>query len=213
MARYMKLRRANSVLTLGSCNCPFTTARVWRTDTSLRWSSCSVRAWYMFVCIDRRYSQSRIRRHLYCGTSHTALSSSIITTPAHGPGLSASRRPASPGLGEVTWPIWGTMTGRTAEGGGQSEGDLITESYTTTYICMCNALHAWLLAVRSQCRWCVSETGCPPPADVIHGQRTELLQGGVVSFKCSPGFELSGHAVMYCNGLQWNGTEPSCQRK
>ena len=59
----------------------------------------------------------------------------------------------------------------------------------------------------------IPETGCQPPADVLHGRRKEQLDGGVVSFTCRPGFELTGHAVMYCNGLQWNGTEPSCQRK
>ena len=58
-----------------------------------------------------------------------------------------------------------------------------------------------------------SETGCEAPPEVPHGQQNELLNGGVITFTCSAGFELSGHATMYCNGLQWNGTAPTCERK
>ncbi|KAF0291757.1 MAM and LDL-receptor class A domain-containing protein 2 [Amphibalanus amphitrite] len=55
------------------------------------------------------------------------------------------------------------------------------------------------------------KAGCEAPPEIPHGQQEELLNGGVITFTCSPGFELSGHASMYCNGLQWNGTVPTCE--
>jgi len=39
------------------------------------------------------------------------------------------------------------------------------------------------------------------------------MDGAVVSFQCKWNYELVGNAVLYCNGIRWNGTEPTCNRE
>jgi hypothetical protein len=58
---------------------------------------------------------------------------------------------------------------------------------------------------------CASKKGClplsaPPPNGAVikeHG-------GAVVRFVCESGFSLFGDAVVYCDGVFWNGTTPWC---
>lgn len=39
----------------------------------------------------------------------------------------------------------------------------------------------------------------------------QKLDGAILMFFCEPGYTLIGNAEIYCDGVQWNGTIPSCR--
>ena len=47
----------------------------------------------------------------------------------------------------------------------------------------------------------------------IQNKRNQPVTFQITLENAPPGFTLSGHQVMYCNGLQWNGTVPNCERE
>ncbi|KAK8747888.1 hypothetical protein OTU49_016211, partial [Cherax quadricarinatus] len=42
------------------------------------------------------------------------------------------------------------------------------------------------------------------------GSREYLYDGALVRYTCDAGYQLRGSPALYCNGIYWNDTEPTC---
>ncbi|XP_056324437.1 latent-transforming growth factor beta-binding protein 3 isoform X2 [Danio aesculapii] len=54
-------------------------------------------------------------------------------------------------------------------------------------------------------------SGCPGPGDLLHGSAVVSKDRSLASFSCGAGFSLSGSALLYCKGKNWNSTKPVCK--
>ncbi|XP_002663850.2 uncharacterized protein si:dkey-163f14.6 isoform X2 [Danio rerio] len=54
-------------------------------------------------------------------------------------------------------------------------------------------------------------SGCPGPGDLLHGSAVVSRDRSLASFSCDAGFYLSGSALLYCKGKNWNSTKPVCK--
>ncbi|KAJ8687225.1 hypothetical protein QAD02_023019 [Eretmocerus hayati] len=57
---------------------------------------------------------------------------------------------------------------------------------------------------------CVSPR-CSPMPTPKHAVVGAKYRGAILMYFCEPGFVLVGNAEIYCDGLQWNGSAPSCR--
>lgn len=55
-----------------------------------------------------------------------------------------------------------------------------------------------------------TESGCRPIRKPANAEVRQSIGGAVVAFYCGGETQLLGDPVLFCDGIRWNGTEPTC---